>query len=422
MIDKDLKLAVIGLGYVGLPLALEFSNVFKTVGFDINRSRVAELRDGKDFTNEITKERFAAAKNIKFTADVNALDSIDVFIVTVPTPVDIYNKPDLGPLLSASELVAKKMLRGSTTIFESTVFPGATENYCVPILESVSGLMLNKDFYVGYSPERINPGDTERTVSQILKVTSGSNDEAARFVDELYKTVITAGTFCASSIKVAEAAKVIENTQRDVNIALMNELSLIFDRIGISTRDVLQAASTKWNFLPFKPGLVGGHCIGVDPYYLAYEAEAQGYKPELVLAGRRINNSMAAHCASLLVKKMAANGVYDAKAAVLVLGLTFKEDCPDIRNSKVFDLVRELAAFGLQVDVHDPNIESEIAIAGGCMQGDPSADRYAAVVLAVPHACFVARGVASIRKFGIKNHVFFDLKSVFSPRESDLTL
>src|SRR5262252_9036237 len=351
---RKCRIGVVGLGYVGLPLAVEFGKHFETIGFDVNPQRVAQLRKGRDSTLEVSPEELRAAQRLTFTTDLEQLRRCRVFVVTVPTPIDGYKRPDLSPLIRASESVEAVLGKGALVIYESTVYPGCTEEVCVPILERVSGLKFNKDFFAGYSPERINPGDKEHRLPTIRKITSGSTPEVAEFVDRLYRAIIRAGTHKATSLKVAEAAKVIENTQRDVNIALMNELSLIFRRLGIETLEVLQAAGTKWNFLPFRPGLVGGHCIGVDPYYLTHKAQEVGYHPEVILAGRRINDNMAKHVADETVKLMLRKGLPVLGGRVLVLGLTFKENCPDVRNSKVVDIVRTLQGYNVQVDVYDP--------------------------------------------------------------------
>ncbi|MBT8082433.1 MAG: nucleotide sugar dehydrogenase, partial [Gammaproteobacteria bacterium] len=355
---NNLKIGVIGLGYVGLPLGVEFGKHYPTVGFDINAARVAELEDGSDSTLECSDEELAAATHLEYTTDVEAIRDCNVYIVTVPTPIGDGRRPLLTPLRAASTTLGKVLKKGDIVVYESTVYPGCTEEFCVPLLEEGSGLTMNEDFYVGYSPERINPGDKEHRLPTILKVTSGSTPEAATFIDEVYATIITAGTHKASSIKVAEAAKVIENTQRDVNIALVNELAMIFERVDIDTEEVLEAAGTKWNFLPFRPGLVGGHCIGVDPYYLTYKAEQLGYHPQMILAGRRINDNMAVYVASRVIKAMTAKGVRPSEAKILVLGLTFKENCPDVRNTKIVDIVAELASWGGSVDVHDPWVDT----------------------------------------------------------------
>lgn len=409
-------IAVIGLGYVGLPLAVEFGKRRAVIGFDIKASRIAELQAGKDSTLEIDHDEFQSAKQLKFTTDPQALQSCGVFIVTVPTPVDKANRPNMTPLVGACETVGAVMQRGAVVIFESTVYPGATEEVCVPLLEKYSGLKFNQDFFCGYSPERINPGDKSHRLPSIKKVTSGSTTEVADAVDALYGQIITAGTHKASSIKVAEAAKVIENTQRDVNIALMNELSLIFGRLGIDTQEVLEAAGTKWNFMPFKPGLVGGHCIGVDPYYLTHKAQEVGYHPEVILAGRRINDSMATYVADQVVKLMLHKRHHVLGSKVLVLGLTFKENCPDLRNTKVVDVVRGLEQYNTQVDVFDPWIDVDEAMHEyglSCLRELPSHGQYAAVVLAVGHAQFINLGAQGIKALAMPDAVIFDVKSVF---------
>ena len=418
---RDARVGIVGLGYVGLPLAVEFGKHFPTVGFDINKDRIAELERGADSTLETTAEELQAAKNLKFSADKGSLAACNTFIVTVPTPVDKVNRPVLSPLKGASETVGSVLKKGDVVIYESTVYPGCTEEYCVPILEQQSGLKFNEDFFCGYSPERINPGDKQPRLPTIKKVTSGSTPEAAEYVDALYRTIITAGTHKASSLKVAEAAKVIENTQRDINIALINELSLIFLRLGIDTEEVLKAAGTKWNFLPFRPGLVGGHCIGVDPYYLTHKAEEVGYRPEIILAGRRLNDSMAEHVAMRVVKLMISRSIQPSGARVLVLGLTFKENCPDVRNTKVADIVRELKSFGCKVDVHDPWASSSEAEHeyGISLIAQPKAGSYDAIVVAVAHKEYLELGAAGIRKFGSPNTVIFDIKHVMPKTASD---
>ena len=416
------RLAVIGLGYVGLPLAAEFGKHTPVLGFDIKQARIDELRGGRDSTLEVDAHELAAAKQLSYTADIDELRDCNVFIVTVPTPVDKANRPDLTPLERASETVGKVMPKGSVVIYESTVYPGATEEVCVPILEKVSGLRHNVDFFSGYSPERINPGDKEHRLTTILKVTSGSTPAIAEFVDSLYASIITAGTHKASSIKVAEAAKVIENTQRDLNIALMNELSLIFGRLGIDTLDVLQAAGTKWNFLPFRPGLVGGHCIGVDPYYLTHKAQEIGYHAEVILAGRRINDGMGAHVAGEVIKLMARKGISTAASKVLVLGFTFKEACPDVRNTKIIDVVRELQSYKLAVDIYDPWIsvdEAEHEYGVRPMESIPQDGAYDAVILAVAHPQFKEWGAERIHAFGKANHVLYDVKSMLAKADAD---
>lgn len=414
-IHSNRPIAIIGLGYVGLPLAVEFGKKRQVIGFDINAKRIAELQGGRDHTLETTPEELKAAAQLAFTSHPDDLRDSAVFIVTVPTPIDNANRPDLTPLIKASETVGKVMPAGAIVIFESTVYPGATEEVCVPVLEKFSGKKFNVDFFCGYSPERINPGDKEHRLPTIKKVTSGSTPEVAETVDQLYREIITAGTHKASSIKVAEAAKVIENTQRDVNIALMNELSLIFHRLGIDTLEVLQAAGTKWNFLPFRPGLVGGHCIGVDPYYLTHKAVEVGYHPEVILAGRRINDNMASHVADEVIKLMLRKNVPVLGSKVLVLGLTFKENCPDVRNTKVVDIVHTLQGYNTQVDVFDPWIdvaEAEHEYGLRCLSEMPAPGQYAAVVLAVGHHQFVTLGEAGIKALGRPDAVLFDVKSL----------
>ena len=408
------RVGIIGLGYVGLPLAVEFGKQFDTVGFDINPARIDELRAGRDSTLEVEPEELKQADRLRYTTELDDLRDRNVYIVTVPTPIDEARQPDLRPLESASRTVGRVLGRGDVVIYESTVFPGATEEVCVPILEEVSGLKFNRDFHAGYSPERINPGDKEHRVTNILKVTSGSTPEIADFVDALYGRVITAGTHKASSIKVAEAAKVIENTQRDLNIALVNELALIFNRLGIDTLEVLEAAGTKWNFLPFRPGLVGGHCIGVDPYYLTHKAQAIGYNPEVILAGRRINDGMGAYVAQQVIKLMTQQGVSVVGANILVLGLTFKENCPDLRNTRVIDIVHEFRDYHINVDVHDPWVDPEEARHeyGIELVQEPEAGRYDAVILAVAHAQFRDMGIDAIRRLCRPKHVIYDVKYV----------
>lgn len=410
------EIAVIGLGYVGLPLAVEFGKRREVVGFDIKASRIAELQAGKDSTLEVDHEEFQSAKKLKFTTDTQALQSCSVFIVTVPTPVDKANRPNMAPLVGACETVGAVMRRGAVVIFESTVYPGATEEVCVPLLEKFSGFKFNRDFFCGYSPERINPGDKSHRLPNIKKVTSGSTPEVASAVDALYGQIIPVGTHKASSIKVAEAAKVIENTQRDVNIALMNELSLIFGRLGIDTQEVLEAAGTKWNFLPFRPGLVGGHCIGVDPYYLTHKAQEVGYHPEVILAGRRINDSMANYVADQVVKLMLHKRHHVLGGKVLVLGLTFKENCPDLRNTKVVDVVRALEQYNTQVDVFDPWIDIDEAMLEyglSCLHQIPTHGLYAAVIVAVGHRQFVNLGPDGVKALAMPGAVIFDVKSIF---------
>ncbi|ABM19684.1 Vi polysaccharide biosynthesis UDP-N-acetylglucosamine C-6 dehydrogenase TviB [Marinobacter nauticus] len=418
------KIAVVGLGYVGLPLAAAFGEKREVVGFDINAKRIAELKDGVDFTREVSSEELATSRYLSFTDSLDGIADCQIYIVTVPTPIDEYKSPDLTPLVKASESVGKVLKKGDIVIYESTVFPGATEEVCVPVLEKMSGLKFNQDFFAGYSPERINPGDKEHRVTTIMKVTSGSTPEIADEVNNLYADIITAGTHKASSIKVAEAAKVIENTQRDLNIALMNELSMIFARIGIDTHEVLAAAGTKWNFLPFKPGLVGGHCIGVDPYYLTHKAQAIGYHPEIILAGRRVNDNMGPYAAAELVKAMIKKGHTIANSRVLVMGLTFKENCPDLRNTRVIDVVNELKDFGCQVDVTDcwANNEEAEHEYGISLVPEPKAGEYDAVFLAVPHREYAALSAEQLRAYTNGNGVLFDLKGVLPLGEADLRL
>lgn len=400
---KNAIVAVIGLGYVGLPLAVEFGHKISTVGFDIDPARIRELQQKIDRTLETTSKELESAKYLSFTNDVEAIRGCNTYIVTVPTPVDAHKRPDLTPLRKASETVGKLLTPGDVVIYESTVYPGATEDDCVPILEALSGLTLNKDFFVGYSPERINPGDKEHRLTSIRKVTAGSSAEAAAFVDRLYKTIIKAGTHLAPSIRVAEAAKVIENTQRDLNIALVNELALIFDRLGIDTLDVLEAAGTKWNFLPFRPGLVGGHCIGVDPYYLTHKAQEVGYYPEMLLAGRRINDRMGVYAASKLVREMIRQDIKIKGSRVLIMGLTFKENCPDLRNTRVVDIIAELRDHGIKVDVHDPWADAAQAQKeyGLNLVENPQSRRYDGLILAVAHTAFHVMGAEIIKKFGM---------------------
>ena len=424
MNTTDVKLAVIGLGYVGLPLAVEFGKKRRVIGFDINRERIESLKQGVDKTLEVEADELAEAKGLTFSSQAQDLAEANVFIVTVPTPIDDYKQPDLTPLIRASETIGKVLKKGDIVIYESTVYPGATEEDCVPVLERVSGLKFNVDFFAGYSPERINPGDKAHRVSTIKKVTSGSTHEVALLVDALYQEIIVAGTHRASSIRVAEAAKVIENTQRDVNIALINELALIFNRMGIDTEAVLQAAGTKWNFLPFRPGLVGGHCIGVDPYYLTHKAQSIGYHPEIILAGRRLNDGMGAYVVSQLVKAMTRRRIHVQGAKVLVMGLAFKENCPDLRNTRVVDIVNELREYNVEVDVHDPWVDPEEAMHeyGIKPVAAPSSGHYDAIVLAVAHRQFAEMGAAAIRALGKAQQVLYDLKYILPADQSDLRL
>lgn len=421
---SEVKLSIIGLGYVGLPLAVEFGRKRTVVGFDINQRRIDELKAGNDFTLETNQEELAAAKHLIFTTKLDDLRACNCFIVTVPTPIDEHKRPDLTPLIKASETVGKVLKKGDIVIYESTVYPGCTEEDCVPVLEKHSGLKFNQDFFCGYSPERINPGDKEHRVTTIKKVTSGSTPEIADLVDALYNEIITVGTHKADSIKVAEAAKVIENTQRDLNIALINELALIFNKMGIDTEAVLKAAGSKWNFLPFRPGLVGGHCIGVDPYYLTHKAQAIGYHPEIILAGRRLNDSMGAYVVAQLVKSMTKKRIQVEGAKVLVMGLTFKENCPDLRNTRVVDIVAELKDYNCAVDVYDPWVTAEEAKHeyGITPIAQPERGNYDAIILAVAHHQFKDMGAEAIRALGKPTAVLYDLKYVLSTQESDLRL
>lgn len=421
---SELKIAVIGLGYVGLPLAVEFGKKVPVVGFDIYQKRIDELKSGQDHTLEVSPEELVQSAHLTYSANLDDLKDCNFFIVTVPTPIDEFKQPDLTPLVKASTNIGKVLNKGDVVVYESTVYPGATEETCIPVLEQVSGLTFNQDFFAGYSPERINPGDKLHRVTNILKITSGSTPEVADFVDHVYNLVIEAGTHKASSIKVAEAAKVIENTQRDVNIALINELAIIFNKMGIDTEAVLQAAGTKWNFLPFRPGLVGGHCIGVDPYYLTHKAQAIGYHPEIILAGRRLNDSMGAYVVTQLVKGMIKKKIQVEGAKVLVLGLSFKENCPDIRNTKIIDIVHELKEYHMDVDVYDPWVDASEAEHEYAITPVQSvkADTYDAVILAVAHNQFKEMGVTEIRALGKANHVLYDLKYVLETAESDIRL
>lgn len=421
MLPKDIHIGVIGLGYVGLPLAVEFGKYLPTTGFDINTSRLNELKQGIDHTLEVSQDELSTAKNISFSSSIEDLRCCNVFIVTVPTPIDNHKVPDLTPIRKASETVSKALKKGDVVIYESTVYPGVTEEICVPILESGTNLRLNKDFYVGYSPERINPGDKEHRLPTIKKVTSGSTPEAAEFIDQLYLKIITAGTHKASSIKVAEAAKVIENTQRDLNIALVNELSLIFGRMNIDTLEVLEAAGTKWNFLPFRPGLVGGHCIGVDPYYLTYKAQEIGYNPEVILSGRRINDGMGPYVAESVIKLMLKKKVHVVDAKILILGFTFKENCPDIRNTRVIDIVKEFSNYHSQVDIYDPWVDLEEAKQeyDATFLPEFPTTKYDAIILAVNHKEFKNLGAKQIHALGKDNHVLFDVKHVLPKDQVD---
>ncbi len=417
----DIKIGVVGLGYVGLPLAVEFSRKYPTVGFDINAERIAELAAGTDLTLEVSDEELASVDRLSFASDANDLADCNFYIVTVPTPIGDGNRPLLTPLKSASRTVGKVLSQNDIVVYESTVYPGATEEFCVPFLEQESGLRMNQGFFVGYSPERINPGDKKHRLPSIMKVTSGSTQEVADYVDTVYASIITAGTHKASSIKVAEAAKVIENTQRDVNIALVNELAMIFERVGIDTEEVLEAAGTKWNFLPFRPGLVGGHCIGIDPYYLTYKAQQLGYNPEMILAGRRINDNMSIYIVSRIVKLMLEKSIHPKNAKVLVLGLAFKENCPDVRNTKVVDIVNELQVFGADCDVCDPWVDADDALReyGISLVLDPEPGSYDVVVLAVAHDQFVEKGADGLRALGKEGCLMYDIKYVLPAGASD---
>lgn len=422
---KDKTIAILGLGYVGLPLAVEFGKNRPVIGFDNNPKRIVELRSGKDHTLECSPEELVAAKHLRYSCDEGDLQHAQVYIVTVPTPVDAANRPNITSLVNASTSVGKALKRGDLVIYESTVYPGATEEVCVPLLEQNSGLKYNTDFYCGYSPERINPGDKKHSLRTIKKITSGSTADTADAVDQLYNQIIIAGTYKASSIKVAEAAKVIENTQRDVNIALINELSLIFNKLDIDTLEVLEAAGSKWNFLPFRPGLVGGHCIGVDPYYLTHKAQELGYHPEVILAGRRINDSMARHVADETVKLMLKKNIPVLNSRVLVLGLTFKENCPDFRNTKVVDIIKILETYKTKVDIYDPWVdvtEANHEYGLKCLQRPPQVGFYSAIILAVGHHQFVELGEAGIKEWGTPNMVLFDVKSIFPRKASDARL
>lgn len=419
---EDKKIAVIGLGYVGLPLAVEFGKRRPIVGFDVNKERIAELKSGSDSTLEVPSDDLVSAVHFSCTHDINELKDCGVFIVTVPTPIDKANRPDLTPLIKASETVGKILSPGSVVVYESTVYPGCTKEVCVPILEQQSGLIFNKDFFVGYSPERINPGDREHRLPTIKKVTAGSTEEAAIAIDEMYAAIITAGTHKASSIEVAEAAKVIENTQRDLNIALMNELAVIFNRLGIDTLEVLEAAGTKWNFLPFRPGLVGGHCIGVDPYYLTHKAQEAGYHPEVILAGRRINDGMGAFVADQVARLMMKKGFPVVGSRILVMGLTFKENCPDLRNSKVIDIIKRLREYNAQIDVYDPWVnvdEARSEFGVNCLAESPEGRDYDGIIVAVGHREFIEMGAAGIGKLGGEGVILYDVKGLFPKEKTD---
>lgn len=417
----DLRIGIIGLGYVGLPLAVEFAKKYPTVGFDINQQRITELSAGNDRTLEVDNDELCSASKLTFTHNNNDLQHCNFFIVTVPTPIDKFKQPDLQPLTAASEIIGSLIKKNAIVVYESTVYPGATEEVCVPILEKESGLSLNEDFHVGYSPERINPGDRKHRLADIKKVTSGSTKAAAILIDQVYQSIINAGTHLASSIKVAEAAKVIENTQRDVNIALINELALIFNRMNIDTIEVLEAAGTKWNFLPFRPGLVGGHCIGVDPYYLTHKAQSIGYTPEMILSGRRINDGMGAYVAESVVKQMTRNKIHTVDSRILILGFTFKENCPDVRNTRVIDIYQELTSYHASVDVYDPWVDAEEARQEYNIDIIQQLDTntYQAIIIAVAHQTFIDMGIKEIRALGSRNHILYDVKHVFSKQDVD---
>jgi UDP-N-acetyl-D-galactosamine dehydrogenase len=419
--DKNTQICIIGQGYVGLPLAVEFGKYFPTIGFDIKEDRIKELQNGIDSTLECSSEELAQSEHLSFTTQLEDIRNAKIYIITVPTPIDQYKTPNLTPLIKASKMLGKVVQKGDYVIYESTVYPGATEEDCIPLIEKESGLQLNVDFFAGYSPERINPGDKEHRVTNILKVTSGSNSEAADFIDNLYKSIITAGTHKAPSIRVAEAAKVIENTQRDVNIALVNELSLIFDKMGIDTLEVLEAAGTKWNFLPFRPGLVGGHCIGVDPYYLTYKAQSLGYHPEIILSGRRINDGMSSHIAERVLRLMTQKKIQMVDSNILVMGLTFKENCPDIRNTKVTDVIAELASFHTNIDVYDPWADAnEVKQAYGLTLVDkPKQNHYDAAIVCVAHDQIKEMGIDAIKALCKDVHVIFDVKYLFDKDQVD---
>ena len=422
MIKKqDFKIAIIGLGYVGLPLAVEFGKKFKTVGFDINEIRIKELLDCNDSTKEVSRNEIMDSKSLVFSSKIDAIKNSNIFIVTVPTPIDVHKNPDLTPLINASKTVGSILKKNDIVIYESTVYPGATEEVCVPILEKKSNLVFNKDFYCGYSPERINPGDKEHSVTSIKKVTSGSNPDISEVIDELYQSIITAGTHKADSIKIAEAAKVIENTQRDINIALINELAMIFEKLDIDTEAVLDAAGTKWNFLPFRPGLVGGHCIGIDPYYLTHKAMEVGYHPEIILAGRRLNDNMSSYVVDQICKLMIKKRIHIDGSNILILGLTFKENCPDLRNSKVFDLIKGFKDFNSNIDVYDPWADKNEAFEeyGVKLIEKPETQKYDAIVIAVSHEQFKKLNIDDLKSFGKKDHIIYDIKCLFPQDQVD---
>jgi UDP-N-acetyl-D-galactosamine dehydrogenase len=422
---QELKVCIVGLGYVGLPLAIAFSKQFTVTGFDIDKNRISELTNGIDKTLEISEKDINSLQSIKLTSNVEDIKTANCFIVTVPTPIDQSKQPNLNPLLSATTMIGRVLKKNDVVVYESTVYPGATEEECIPLLEKYSGLRLNEDFLVGYSPERINPGDKMRPLTEIKKITSGSSRDGAIFVDSIYKKIITAGTYMVESIRIAEAAKVIENTQRDLNIALMNEIAIILNRLGIDTASVLEAAGTKWNFLPFKPGLVGGHCIGVDPYYLTHKGQAIGCYPEIILAGRRLNDGMGAYVTSQLIKEMGKAGIPIKNSRVLIMGIAFKENCPDIRNSRIPDIVEELSESGCIVDIMDPLVDSRNAkkeYGYSLLERNPKSNTYDAIILAVPHDEFIKMGAQKIHSFGKPHHILYDVKSIFSKSDSSLRL
>lgn len=421
---EQLSIAIVGLGYVGLPLAVEFGKQKNTIGFDINLQRIQQLIDGHDHTLETSSDELRHAKLLSYSSDLNDLKSANFFIVTVPTPIDDFKQPDLTPLIKSSETIAKVLKKGDIVVYESTVYPGATEEVCIPVLEKVSGLKFNQDFFVGYSPERINPGDKQRRVTNILKITSGSTAEVADYIDQVYKLIIEAGTYKAPSIKVAEAAKVIENTQRDVNIALINELALIFNKLDIDTEEVLKAAGTKWNFLPFRPGLVGGHCIGVDPYYLTHKAQSIGLHPEIILAARRLNDRMGEYVATQLIKEMVKQRIQVVGSKILIMGLSFKENCPDIRNTKIVDMVKALKEYDLDLDIYDPWVDdTEVQHEYGLAPiKELHQGQYDAIVLAVAHDQFKSMTIDQFKQLGKEKHVLYDLKYVLDKEQSNIRL
>ncbi len=418
--DYDVKIGIIGLGYVGLPLAIEFSKIFPVIGFDIDKARIEELQSGLDVSFEVNEKDLISSK-MQFSNKLDDLRECSIYIVTVPTPIDNYNKPDLRPLFLASKNLGELISKENIVIFESTVYPGVTEEECIPIIEENSGLKFNKDFFCGYSPERVNPGDKKHRLPDIVKITSGSTSDIANFIDQLYNKIIKAGTFRASSIKIAEAAKVIENTQRDVNIALINELAMIFNKLNIDTEEVLKAAGTKWNFLPFQPGLVGGHCIGVDPYYLTHKAQSIGYHPEIILAGRRINDGVGSYIAGNVAKLMLKKKIPILHGKILIMGLSFKENCPDLRNTGVTDIISELENFGISVEIWDPWVKSETAIkeCDISLISQPKKNTYDGIIIAVSHEEFLKLGIEKIKKFGKKNSVIYDVKHLFHPKDTD---